>query len=85
MWKEVKCKLAIMAISILISGYTCPAFVEAATSTAHVTIKVIIEPSSRLTLNDSSNDPNMKSGATASVRTTERRRRYSRLRQATIP
>ena len=63
MWKDVKCKLAILAMSILIPGYTGPAFVEAATSTAHLTLGVIIEPSSRLTLNDSSNS------ATASVRT----------------
>ena len=65
MWKDVKCKLAILAIFILIPGYTGPAFVEAATSTAHVTLSVTIEPSSQLTLNDNSNDVNVKSGATA--------------------
>ena len=82
MWKDMKCKLAILAIFILILRYTCPASVEAATSTAHVTLSVTIEPSSQLTLNDNSNDPNIKSagnrrisaaqnsaGATASVRT----------------
>jgi len=82
MSKDMKCKLAILAIFILTLRYTCPASVEAATSTAHVTVSVTIEPSSQLTLNDNSNDPNIKSsgnrgisgaqnraGATASVRT----------------
>ncbi len=82
MWKDVKCKLAILAISILIPGYAGLAFVEAATSTAHVTLSVTIEPSSQLTLDDTTSDPNIKygrgrripaaqssAGATASVRT----------------
>ncbi|MGO9532356.1 MAG: hypothetical protein ACLP3B_14420 [Syntrophobacteraceae bacterium] len=68
MWEEVKCKIAIMAIFILFLGYTGPVFVEAATRTAHVTLTFTVESSSRLTLNDSSNNPNVKSGATASVR-----------------
>jgi hypothetical protein len=62
MWKDVKCKLAILAISILIPGYAGLAFVEAATSTAHVTLSVTIEPSSQLTLDDTTSDPNIKYG-----------------------
>ena len=69
MWKDMKCKLAILAIFILILRYTGPAFVEAATGTARVTITFTVEPSSQLTLNDNSKDPNRKSGATAKVRT----------------
>ncbi|MGO9020397.1 MAG: hypothetical protein ACLQVJ_18830 [Syntrophobacteraceae bacterium] len=69
MWKDMKCKLAILAIFILILRYTGPAFVEAATGTARVTITFTVAPSSQLTLNDNSNDPNRKSGATAKVRT----------------
>ena len=68
MWKGMKCRLVILAIFILIPGYTGPAFVEAATSTAHVTLSVTIEPASQLTLNDNPNDPNTKPGATAKVR-----------------
>lgn len=82
MWKDMKCKLAILAIFILILRYTGPASLEAATSTATVTLHVTIGPSSQLTLNDNSNGPNIESGgnrrvsaarncagATASVRT----------------
>lgn len=67
--KNVKCKLAILAMFILISGYAGPAFVEAATRTARVTLTFTVEPSSRLTLHGNFNDPNVKSGATASVGT----------------
>jgi hypothetical protein len=82
MRKDAQCKLVILAIFILILRYTGPASVEAATSTAQVTLSVTIGPSSQLTLNDNSNGPNIKSGrnrrisathnsagATASVRT----------------
>jgi hypothetical protein len=68
MWKDVKCKPAILAMFILIAGYAGPVFVEAATSTARVTLRVTIEAASQLTLNDNSNGANAKSGATASVR-----------------
>jgi hypothetical protein len=68
MWKDMKCKLAIHAMFILIAGYTGPAFVEAATRSAYLTLTFTVEPSSQLTLNDNSNDPNMKSGAIARVR-----------------
>jgi len=70
MLKDLKCKLAILAMFILISGYTGLAFVEAATATSsvHLTLTFTVEPSSQLTLNDNSNDPNIKAGATARVR-----------------
>jgi hypothetical protein len=61
-WEEVKCKIAIMAIFIFIPGYTGPVFVEAATSTAHVTVSVTIEPTLQLTLDDTTADPNIKLG-----------------------
>jgi predicted secreted Zn-dependent protease len=82
MWKDIKCKSAILAIFILILRYTGPASVEAATSTAHVTLSAAVAPSSQLTLNNTSNGPNIKScgnrcvsatqnsaGATATIRT----------------
>ncbi|MFZ0929258.1 MAG: hypothetical protein WAN11_11695 [Syntrophobacteraceae bacterium] len=61
-WKDMKCKLAILAIFILILRYTGPASVEAATSTAHVTLSVTIPPTSQLTLDDTTLDPNIKLG-----------------------
>jgi hypothetical protein len=67
MWKDLKCKLAILAIFILILRYTGPASVEAATSTATVTLHVTIGPSSQLTLNDNSNGPNIESGGNRRV------------------
>ena len=78
MRKVIKSILAILAIFILILRYTGPAFVEAATSTASVTLRVTIEPSSQLTLSENINSSDIKNGgnlrtsgmaATASVNT----------------
>jgi hypothetical protein len=82
MWEDMKYKLACLAIFVLIVRYPGPAFVEAATSTATVTLHVTIGPSSQLTLNDSTADPSIKfrkgrlisatkfgAGATAGVKT----------------
>jgi hypothetical protein len=66
--KDMKCKVAILAISALLLVCMGAVDVEAATSTATITMRVTIEPSSQLTLNDNSNDPNIKSGATARVK-----------------
>jgi len=63
----MKCKLAILTIFMLILRYTGPASVEAATSTAHVTVSVTIGPSSQFTLNENSNDPNIKSAGNRRV------------------
>jgi hypothetical protein len=67
MWKHTKGKLAALATLVFILSHVGPAFVGAATSRAVVTLKVRIERSSILTVN---NDPGRSGvhGATASVR-----------------
>ena len=72
----MKCKLPAMALMILVLIYTSAARVEAATSSATVALSVTIAPYSQLTLNDNSDDPNIKSSsmrriadATANART----------------
>ncbi len=60
-------KLAILAISVFLPACMSAACVEAATSTAAVTVSVTIAPSSQLTLNDNSNDTNTRSGGNRRV------------------
>lgn len=66
--KGARFKLAICAILTLLPVYVFATNAQAATSTATVTLRVTIEPSSQLTLDDNSNDRKIESGATARVK-----------------